>query len=183
MRKYAGWASLASCAVAAVLAGGCASVPSGLEPVTGFEAERYMGTWYEIARLDHAFERGLTQVTAEYTLRDDGRVKVVNRGFDERRGRWRQIEGAARFAGDRSEGRLKVTFFWPFSGAYNVIVLDQKDYRYAMVAGPSRSYLWILAREPKMDEKDLGALVAQAEEWGFDAARLIYRAPNRRPGT
>ena len=163
------------------LAGGCTSVPSGLQAVKGFQADRYMGRWHEIARLDHSFERGLTQVTAEYTLREDGRIKVVNRGYDERRGRWREIEGTARFVGDRTEGRLKVTFFWPFWGGYDVIALDQKDYRYAVVSGPDRSYLWILCRDPKMDEALLSDLVSKAKGWGFDVDRLIYLAPNKRP--
>jgi apolipoprotein D and lipocalin family protein len=160
---------------------GCASIPSGLEAVKGFEVERYMGTWYEIARLDHSFERNLTKVTAEYTLKKNGRVKVVNRGFDKRRGRWRAIKGTARFAGDRTGGRLKVTFFWPFWGAYNIIALDQKDYRYAVVTGPSRSYLWILCRDQKMDEALLADLVLKARQWGFDTDRLVYLEPNARP--
>lgn len=165
----------------AALCTGCASIPSGVTAVRDFDAARYMGTWYEIARLDHRFERGLTRVTAEYALREDGRVTVVNRGFDARRDRWREIEGVARFRGERTVGQLSVTFFWPFSGAYNVIALDRQDYRYALVCGPNRSYLWILAREPELGEAVLADLVSQARRWGFDVDSLIYLPPNRKP--
>ena len=128
--------------------GGCASVPEGLQPVTGFQADRYLGTWYEIARLDHSFERGLSKVTAEYSRRDDGSIQVVNRGYDARRGKWREARAVARFNGPTDVASLKVTFFWPFSGTYNVIVLDQQAYNYEITSGfwPGRSTLIQLFR-------------------------------------
>lgn len=152
--------------------GGCASVPSGLTPVTGFEADRYLGKWYEIARLDHAFERGLDNVTAEYAKRPDGAIAVVNRGYAVSQKRWREARGVARFRGDPSVGSLKVTFFWPFTGGYHVIALD-RDYQWAMVAGPSRKYLWILSREPHLAPDIYERLVRQAREAGFPVDGLL----------
>jgi len=159
---------------------GCTRVPAGLTPVAGFDSQRYLGTWHEIARLDHSFERGLTNVSAEYTARPDGGITVVNRGYDPAAGKWRQVRGVARFRGDRAVGSLRVCFFWPFWGGYHVIALDEKDYRYALVAGPSRSYLWILAREPKLAPDVYSGLVAKAKEWGFATEKLIRVEHDRR---
>lgn len=153
---------------------GCVRVPAGLEVVEEFEVEPYLGRWYEIARLDHSFERGLTRVTADYSLRDDGSIRVVNRGFDQAAGRWKEVEGRARLAGRPGEGRLKVSFFGPFYGAYNILALDHRDYGYALVSGPTRNYLWILAREPVLDPRRLAELVDKARGWGFAVDRLIY---------
>lgn len=152
----------------------CTGIPEGVEPVRDFDLERYLGTWYEVARLDHRFERGLTDVTATYTLRDDGGVDVVNRGYREAKGEWDSAEGKAYFVEEDRVGRLKVSFFGPFYGAYNVFELDRDGYRYAMVAGPNRSYLWILAREPDLPEEIVERLVARAGSLGFDTAELIY---------
>lgn len=156
-----------------VLLAGCGGVPEGLQPVSGFQVERYLGRWYEIARLDHGFERGLTQVTADYRLLQDGRVEVINRGYDPSKAAWREAKGVARFQGARDVGSLEVSFFGPFYGGYNVLVLDA-DYRYALVAGPDRDYLWILAREPQLDRATRDRLVAQARAWGFAVDSLIY---------
>ena len=160
--------------LAAAVLGGCASVPEGLQPVTGFEVDRYLGTWYEIARLDHSFERGLSKVTAEYSRRDDGDIQVVNRGYDAQRDKWREAYAVARFAGPTDVASLEVTFFWPFSGAYNVIVLDQEGYNYAMVTSSSRDYLWILARQKHLDPAIQNELLAKAKEWGFRTEDLIF---------
>ncbi len=153
--------------------GGCTGIPDNVTPVSGFDVNRYLGTWYEIARLDHSFERGLVRITARYSLRDDGGLRVLNRGYDARKGRWREAEGKAYFTGASDVGRLKVSFFGPFYGGYNIIELD-RDYRYALVCGPDRSYLWILARTPELDAATLSRLVAVAERLGFDTGRLIY---------
>src|SRR5512147_1513697 len=122
---------------------GCVGIPENVQPVKGFEVDRYLGTWYEVARLDHAFERGLERVTAEYSLRDDGGIRVVNRGFDPVKGVWKEAEGKAYFVGPSDVARLKVSFFGPFYGGYNVIALDRENYRYALVCGPDTSYLWL----------------------------------------
>lgn len=157
-----------------LIAAGCMGVPDGVTPVTDFDINRYMGRWYEIARLDHSFERGLENVYAEYSLRTDGGVRVVNRGYDPVKKVWSQAEGRAYFVGDPTVGSLKVSFFGPFYGAYNIISLDREDYAYSMVCGPDLSYLWILSRNPEMDETLLSELVGQAKKMGFDTDGLIY---------
>jgi len=153
---------------------GCVSVPEGVETVKGFELNRYLGTWYEIARLDHSFERGLVSVTAEYSMREDGGVRVINRGFNVSGNEWKSIEGKAYFTGDPEKGELKVSFFGPFYGAYNIIYLDRDRYEYALVCGPDRSYLWILARSPRPDKKIVAMLEETAASMGFDTSKLIY---------
>jgi apolipoprotein D and lipocalin family protein len=152
---------------------GCSGVPEGLQPAGNFELERYLGRWHEIARLDHSFERGLTNVTADYRLREDGCVEVINRGFDRAKGAWREAKGVARFQGAPDVASLEVSFFGPFYGAYNVLVLDPR-YRYALVSGANRRYLWILAREPVLESKILDELVGRAASWGFATGGLIY---------
>ena len=160
--------------LAAAILGGCASVPEGLQPVTDFQADRYLGTWYEIARLDHSFERGLSKVTAEYSNKDDGSIQVGNRGYDADRGKWREARAVARFVGPADVASLKVTFFWPFSGAYHVIVLDRDGYNYAMVTSSSRDYLWILARQKHLDAAVQKDLLDKATGWGFRTEDLIF---------
>lgn len=151
----------------------CNHLPEDIKPVSDFDINRYLGTWYEIARLDHSFERGMEKVTADYSLRDDGGVKVVNRGFDTRKQDWNEAIGKAYFVGDKNTGQLKVSFFGPFYGGYNIIALDD-DYQYAMVCGPDRSYLWILARTPELDSAVLDKLVKAADGLGFPTDQLIY---------
>ena len=152
----------------------CTFAPEGITPVSGFEVDRYLGTWYEIARFDHRFERGLTDVTATYALREDGGVEVINRGYDTEESEWKEARGKAFFTGDPSVGQLKVTFFWPFYGGYNIIELDREDYGWALVCGPKMTYLWILARTPSLDGNILNRLIARARELGFDTDRLLY---------
>ncbi len=156
------------------LLAGCAGAPDGVRVVTDFELDRYLGTWYEIARLDHRFERGMTNVTAKYSLRDDGGVNVTNRGYKVDNGEWDDAKGKAYFVGDTDIGQLKVSFFGPFYGGYNIIALDQENYQYSMVAGPDRDYLWILARTPQLDPAVLSTLVDQARVLQFDTEALIY---------
>jgi len=150
----------------------CLGLPEGIRPVQEFELKRYLGEWHEVARMDHRFERGLTRVTATYSLRDDGSVRVLNRGWNTATGQWKEAEGKAVFVGSSREGRLKVSFFGPFYGAYTVIALDPD--RYSMICGPDRSYFWILAREPKLDPKTLEMLLGRARELGFATDRLIF---------
>jgi apolipoprotein D and lipocalin family protein len=157
-----------------VLLAGCVQAPEGIEPVRNFDVQRYLGKWYEIARLDHSFERGLANVTAEYSLREDGGVRVLNRGYSTEKNRWEEAEGRARFVEGSDRGFLKVSFFGPFYGSYVVFELDRENYQYAVVAGPDRSYLWILARSPVIDESLRSRLVARAAALGFDTSRLIF---------
>jgi apolipoprotein D and lipocalin family protein len=159
-------------AVLVVLSACGASPPSGIEPVKNFDVNRYLGTWYEIARFDHRFERGLEHVTAEYSLRSDGKIKVVNTGYDVNKGRWNSATGTAKFDGDKTVGSLAVTFFWPFYGGYYIVELD-KDYQYALVVGPSKKYLWILARHPTLDASVYNALVEKARGLGYPVDALI----------
>lgn len=151
---------------------GCTGIPDGTQPVTGFELERYLGQWYEIARLDHSFERGLDCVTADYSLRDDDGVRVINRGYNLEEQAWDEAEGRAYFIDDENVGRLKVSFFGPFYGGYNVLELDD-DYQWALVAGPNRDYLWILSRSPEMDSATENRLRERAAELDFPIDELI----------
>jgi len=157
----------------AFLLAGCVGIPANVKPVQGFNANRYLGTWYEIARLENSFETGLEQITADYSLREDGGLRVLNRGYDPAKRRWKEAEGKAYFVGSPSEGRLKVSFFGPFYGAYNIINLDQ-DYGYALVCGPDYSYLWILSRTPHLPETVQNKLSAKAKELGFATDKLIF---------
>lgn len=153
---------------------GCTGVPAGVTTVDGFDLERYLGRWYEIARLDHRFERGMSHVTANYSLLPDGGVLVVNRGFDMVKQDWKEAEGKAYPVGDPTIGQLKVSFFGPFYGGYNIIELDSKDYSYSLVSGPNLSYLWILSRTPELPQAVLDQLVQKAQVLGFDTDDLIY---------
>ena len=156
------------------LFGGCSGIPSGLKAVDNFEVEKYLGTWYEIARLDHSFERGLTNVSATYTLRNDGGINVLNKGYNPAKDKWSQAKGKAYFVKDKATGRLKVTFFWPFYGGYNIINIDKEGYSYALVCGPNRSYLWILAREKSLDKNIIDNLIEVATKSGFKTDSLIF---------
>lgn len=152
---------------------------SGREVVSGFEAERYMGLWYEVARYPNRFEKNLTAVTAEYQLNPNGSIKVINRGYDTRRKKWKDVEGIGKFKDRRDLGRLKVSFFWPFYGAYNIIHLEP-DYSAAIVAGPSDKYLWILARSPNLSEQEMKALTMKSQELGYDRNKLLLVDHKRR---
>lgn len=160
--------------MAALLLAGCVSKPDQIEPVANFKADKYLGKWYEIARLDHSFERGLNQVTAEYSMRDDGGIKVVNRGYKAEKSEWKVAEGKAYFVEKPDLGYLKVSFFGPFYGSYIVFDLDQDNYSYSMISGPNKSYLWLLSRTPTMDEATKKRLVGKAQALGFDTSKLIY---------
>jgi len=155
-----------------LLLAGCTGLPEGIEPVTGFDKDRYLGTWYEIARLDHSFEEGLSKVTAEYTLNQDGSIKVINRGYNAEEGEWEEAEGRAVFVGDSDVGHLKVSFFGPFYGSYVVFWLDE-DYSTAYLTGYNRDYLWLMSRTPEVSDEVLEAFKARAEAEGFDLGELI----------
>lgn len=153
---------------------GCVGMPDRVEPVHDFKVQNYLGRWYEIARLEHSFERGLTRVSADYSLREDGGLKVVNRGYSEKEKRWKEATGKAYFVKASDQGYLKVSFFGPFYGAYVIFDLDHDSYQYSLVCGPDTSYLWILSRTPKMEPAIKERLVAKAAALGFDTTRLIY---------
>lgn len=152
---------------------GCVGIPDGITPVTGFQADRYLGKWYEVARLDHSFERGLEQVTAEYSLREDGDIRVINRGYNTAKQKQEEAEGRAKFVGAQDVGQLKVSFFGPFYGGYNIVELDP-NYQYALIAGNDREYLWILSRTPQLDAAVQQRLVDKAKSLGFATDKLIF---------
>ncbi|MDH5230891.1 MAG: lipocalin family protein [Gammaproteobacteria bacterium] len=152
----------------------CVGIPEGVKVVEDFISEKYLGQWYEIARLDHSFERGLQRVTAEYSLRDDGGLRVINRGFDENKQQWKQAEGKAYFVGSETEAHLKVSFFGPFYASYVVFELDQPDYQYAFVSGNSTSYLWLLARKPEINQDVIKHFVEKSRSLGFNTDELIF---------
>ena len=154
------------------LLAGCTGIPEGTEAVDDFDLDRYLGRWYEIARLDHSFEEGLDCVTADYTPRDDSGIKVINAGVNLETGEPNVAEGKAYFIESPSVARLKVSFFGPFYGGYNVLALAP-DYQHALVAGPNRDYLWILARTPTLAPQTYQALVARADELDFAVDELI----------
>ncbi|MBM9536632.1 lipocalin family protein [Desulfobulbus alkaliphilus] len=157
-----------------LLVSGCVGMPDGVKPVENFNLESYLGTWYEIARLDHSFERGLSRVTAEYSMREDGGVRVINRGYSAEQQIWKEAEGKAYFVGSPDQGFLKVSFFGPFYGSYVIFALDHAEYQYALVSGPNRSYLWLLARTPTITDDLKETLVGRARELGFDTSQLIF---------
>ena len=146
---------------------------SPVEPVMPFDISRYVGTWYEIYRLDHSFERGLTNVTATYRTMPGGRVEVINRGLNRNTCKWKQAKGKAKFRGRSDVADLRVTFFWPFSGAYRVFELDQSGYRWAAIAGPNSNYLWILSRTPTLPKSVRTKLMDKASKLGFSTEKLI----------
>lgn len=152
---------------------GCVGMPDTVTPVQGFELQRYLGRWYEIARLDHSFERGLEQVTAEYSLRVDGGVRVLNRGYSAETGEWEEAEGKAYFVEGPDQGYLKVSFFGPFYGSYVVFELDREGYDYAFVSGPNTDYLWLLSRTAQPDPALLARFRQAAQERGFAVEDLI----------
>jgi apolipoprotein D and lipocalin family protein len=153
---------------------GCVGVPENISPVDSFELQKYLGTWYEIARLDHSFEKGLSQVTAQYSLNEKGDVTVLNRGYSLNEGKWKEAKGKAKFVGSEVTGHLKVSFFWPFYASYVVFALDQDNYQYAMVCGPNKSFLWLLARTPHLEESIQQTLLQKAQALGFATNELIF---------
>jgi len=163
------WVLLATMAIIS----GCTGLPKNVVPVDGFDGDRYLGTWYEIARLDHRFERGLSNVTATYSTREDGGLVVKNRGYSERKGEWKDAVGKAYFVGDKTTGHLKVSFFGPFYGSYAVFELDRENYQHAFVSGNTTKYLWLLSRTPQVTDELVDEFKSRADKLGFDTSKLI----------
>jgi apolipoprotein D and lipocalin family protein len=167
-------------ALVALAATGCARSTAHLPVAQPFAADRYLGTWYEQVRYDHSFERGLEAVSATYSRRDDGTIRVVNRGWNHDRQRWSEATGWARPADAADAGHLRVTFFWPFFGDYRIVHLDA-DYRTAIVTGPDYGWLWILTRARTIDEAERQALIDRAVALGFDRAPMLLVRHDRAP--
>ncbi|WP_372983304.1 lipocalin family protein [Marinobacter sediminum] len=159
--------------LAAGFLAGCTGVPEGISPVQNLEVDRYLGTWYEIARLDHSFEEGLSRVSAKYELKEDGSIVVTNRGYDAGEGQWSEAEGHAVFVDDRKSGHLKVSFFGPFYSSYVVFELDSVGYEYAYISGYNRDYLWFLSRTPTVSDAQMANFRERARAEGFDLSELI----------
>ncbi|MBU0936145.1 MAG: lipocalin family protein [Spirochaetes bacterium] len=157
----------------ALLIGSCASLPKGADVVNGIDKTRYLGVWYEIARYDFAFEKDLSDTTATYTLRDDGKIGVTNRGYNYVKEKWTEARAKARFRGDDTVGALEVSFFGPFYSAYNIIALDP-EYRYAMVAGSSIKYLWILSRTTTLPDAVKQEYLQLAASLGYPLENLVW---------
>ncbi|MGZ3945310.1 MAG: lipocalin family protein [Mucilaginibacter sp.] len=151
----------------------CVSIPKGAVAVHPFQKEKYLGTWYEIARFDFRFEKGLSHVTANYSVNSPGVIRVDNKGYEDANKRWKESIGKAKFVESEDVARLKVSFFGPFYGGYNVIALDDQ-YRYALVAGNDLNYLWILSREKTIPESVKDDYLAKAKSLGYDTSKLIW---------
>jgi len=163
------------CAIiaAAIFLGGCAHIPEGATAIKGFDKEKYLGKWYEIARLDFKYEKDLNNTTAEYSAREDGYIEVTNRGYNYVKKEWSQAKGKARFRGADAVGELEVSFFGPFYGAYNILALD-KNYKYALIAGSSLKYLWILSREKSLPDDIKVQYLELAKSLKFKTEDLIW---------
>ncbi len=153
---------------------GCVKIPEGIKPVNEFELERYLGKWYEIARLNNSFEDGLENVTAEYSLRSDGVLRVVNKGFLEEKNKWKTAEAKAYFVNEKDSGFLKVSFFGPFHGSYIIFELDKENYQYAFVTSSSKSYLWLLARTQTVNQAVIDRFIKISKEKGFDTDSILF---------
>jgi len=161
-------------AIVSSLLSACGGMPKGVQPVNNFDINRYLGKWYEISRLDHSFERGLSDVTADYSLRDDGGIKVINRGFNSATNKWKTAEGKAYFVDNKNQGYFEVSFFGPFYSSYVVFELDMENYQYAFISGYNNSYLWLLSRSPNIDQKIIDRFVDTAKKLGFHTENLIF---------
>lgn len=170
-------ATLLSIGMAALFTS-CASMPKNAQPIEDFEIQKYLGSWYEIARFDFRFEKDLNNVMAQYSLNDKQNVVVVNSGYNVKKEKWVSAKGVAKFRGSKNSATLKVSFFGPFYSGYNVIALD-KEYRYALVAGKNLKYLWILAREKSIPEAIKTHYLQIAQEVGYDTSGLIWVEHNK----
>ena len=152
----------------------CATrTPRGVQPVTDFDVDKYAGEWLELARIDHRFEKGLIQTSAQYSRNPDGTVRVTNRGFDPKKNEWSESVGKAKFVQEPTTAALKVSFFGPFWGGYNVVALDP-NYQWAMVVGSDLDYFWILSRSPSLPPGVRNRLLAKARALGIDVDKVLW---------
>lgn len=162
--------------------GGCTGTPENITPVSSFDVNRYLGKWYEIARLDHSFERGMDNITAEYSLMSDGGVRVLNRGYLVEDKRWKTAEGKAYFVGEADVGHLKVSFFGPFYGSYVIFELDKQNYQYAFITSYDKSYLWLLSRSPVVAPEVREQFIRLSAKLGFATDQLIFVSHDKQHG-
>ena len=166
--------------ILALLFGSCSTIPEGVVAIKPFDKSKYLGKWYEIARFDFKYERNLNNTTAQYSINDDGTIKVVNRGYNYEKKKWEEAVGIAKFVGESDVAMLKVSFFRPFYGGYNVIAIDH-DYRYALVCGNKLTYLWILSRETTIPEEIKQNYLTFAKKLGFNTSALIWVEHDKDP--
>ena len=165
-------------AVVAAIFTSCVGIPEGVTAVQNFNKDKYLGKWYEIARFDFRFERNLDNTTAQYSINPDGSIKVLNQGYNYVKKEWDSAEGKAKFIGSESEARLKVSFFGPFYGGYNVVDIDE-NYKNALIYGNSTEYMWILSRNKTIDEATKKRFIEKAKKDGFDVSKLIWVNHNK----
>jgi len=158
---------------------GCTGIPKGIEPVENFQSDKFLGRWFEIARLDHRFERGLSHVTAEYTPRDGGGIVVNNQGYSKANASWQKAQGKAKFKGDTDKGHLLVSFFGPFYASYVVFELD--NYQNAYVTGSNKKNLWFLSREPFVTEDAKEKFENTVGALGYNTDEIIWVQHADRP--
>ncbi len=156
----------------------CSTILPGATAVKSFDKAKYLGKWYEIARMDFKFERDLNNTTAEYALNTNGTIKVTNKGYNTKKEKWEQANGKAKFVNRDTEAMLKVSFFGPFYGGYNVVAID-KDYKYALVVGSSTEYMWILSRETSIPKNIKTNYIKMAKDLGFKTSELIWVEHNK----
>ena len=162
-----------SIVVLSLILSACVGLPEGIAPISGFELDRYLGKWYEIARLDHRFERGLEQVTATYSMQEEGSVRVANEGFSPTENEWKDAIGRARFASGSDIGHLEVSFFGPFYANYVIFELDKDNYQYAFVTG-NKNTLWLLSRTPHISDELKQQFLNASREFGYKTEELIF---------
>lgn len=156
----------------------CKTIPKGARAVKPFDGEKYLGKWFEIARLDFRFEKNLNNTTAQYSFNPDGSIRVLNKGYNFKKNEWKEATGKAKFVSSKDEAKLKVSFFGPFYSGYNVIAIDP-DYKYALVAGKSLKYLWLLSRENTMPDKVKQAYLDIAQQVGYNTSELVWVEHNK----
>lgn len=152
---------------------GGSTIPKNAKAVTNFDKAKYLGKWYEIARLDYKWEKDLDNVTAEYSLNENGTIKVDNKGYNVKKDKWEESIGKAKLVKKDNVGMLKVSFFGPFYAGYNVIAVDP-EYKYALVAGESLKYMWILSREKTIPESIKADFLIKAQEIGYKVTDLVW---------
>ncbi|WP_400262794.1 lipocalin family protein [Sphingobacterium sp. SG20118] len=164
---------LAATAVATLAYNAFKPIKSKVKVVEPFDIDRYLGSWYEIARLDFKWEKGLSQVTATYSKHEDGSIRVNNQGFHKQKNKWNQSVGKAKFIDLPTRAALKVSFFGPFYSGYHVVKID-KDYQYALVFGDTLDYMWILSREKVIPEEIKLDFLKYARNSGYAIEKLVW---------
>lgn len=157
----------------------CVSIPKNATAVRNFDQQKYLGKWFEVARLDFKYEKHMSHVTAVYSMNSDGSIRVENRGYHELKQEWKTSTGKAKVVKEPTEARLKVSFFGPFYSGYNVIAIDQ-DYKYALVAGNNLKYLWLLSRQETMPDQVKNNYLKRARDLGYQIDDLVWTVQGKR---